>query len=215
MSDKGREMKAEYKSPHRSKRKSRRYIFVVTSLILIIALLFGNAAYRAAKEKYLLYNYPLKYEEYVEKYSKENGVDKFLIYAIIKTESNFNSNAVSNVGARGLMQIMDETFQWVRYRLSDSDETEYGTMFDPEQNIRYGSYLIGYLLNYFGSMDEAVCAYHAGAGSVDSWPQNSKYSKDGKALDTIPASDTKHYLNKIKDALKKYQKIYTEDNKNA
>ena len=68
MSDKGREMKAEYKSPHRSKRKSRRYIFVVTSLILIIALLFGNAAYRAAKEKYLLYNYPLKYEEYVMPY---------------------------------------------------------------------------------------------------------------------------------------------------
>ena len=45
--------------------------------------------------------------------------------------------------------------------------------------------------------------------------KDSKYSKDGKTLDTIPASDTKHYLNKIKDALKKYQKIYTEDNKNA
>ncbi len=208
-------MRAEYKTPHKRKGKNRKYLFAVTSLILIIALLFGNAVYRAAREKYLLYNYPLKYVEYVEKYSKENGVNKFLIYAIIKTESNFDSDAVSNVGARGLMQIMDETFQWVRYRLNDSDETEYGTMFDPEQNIRYGSYLIGYLLNYFGSMDEAVCAYHAGVGSVDSWLQNSKYSEDGKTLDTVPASDTKHYLNKIKDALKKYQKIYTEDNKNA
>ncbi len=208
-------MRAEYKPSHGKKRKNRRYFFAVTSLILITVLLFGNAAYKAAREKYLLYNYPMKYEEYVEKYSKENGVDKFLIYAIIKTESNFNSDAVSNVGARGLMQIMDETFQWVRYRLSDSDETQYGTMFDPEQNIRYGSYLIGYLLNYFGSMDEAICAYHAGVGSVDSWLGNSSYSKDGKTLDTVPASDTKHYLNKIKDALKKYQKIYMEDNKNA
>lgn len=151
----------------------------------------------------------------VEKYSEENSVDKFLIYAIIKTESNFNSEAVSNVGARGLMQIMDETFQWIRYRLGDSEETEYSQMFDPEQNIRYGSYLIGYLLEYFGSMDEAVCAYHAGVGSVDSWLENSRYSRDGKTLDTVPASDTKHYLNKIKDALQKYQNIYTEDNKNA
>lgn len=207
-------MKAAYRNNGRRKKKGA-YTFVVTALILAIVLFFGSAIYKAAKEKYLLYNYPLQYENLVEKYSAENGVDKFLIYAIIKTESNFDSDAVSNVGARGLMQIMDETFQWIHYRLGDSEETEYSQMFDPEQNIRYGSYLIGYLLNYFGSMDEAVCAYHAGVGSVDSWLENPQYSKDGKILDTVPASDTKHYLNKIKDALKKYQKLYTEDNKNA
>lgn len=202
-------MKA-YRSKYKRKKKGA-YAFVITALIVAIALVLGNMIYKAAKEKYFLYNYPLQYEDLVEKYSEENRVDKFLIYAIIKTESNFDSDAVSNVGARGLMQIMDETFQWVRYRLGDSEETEYERMFDPEQNIRYGTYLIGYLLEYFGSMDEAVCAYHAGVGSVDSWLQNSRYSKDGKTLDTVPASDTKHYLNKIKDALQKYQKIYTED----
>lgn len=188
--------------------KNRLFALIVVILIGLILLLFGNAAYKAAREKYLLYNYPIEYEELVEKYSEENGVDKFLIYAIIKTESNFDSNAVSNVGARGLMQIMDETFEWVRYRLGDEETLGYDLMFDPEQNIRYGSYLIGYLLNYFGSMNEAVCAYHAGVGSVDSWLENSKYSKDGMTLDTVPASDTKHYLNKIKDALKEYKNIY-------
>lgn len=206
-------MKA-YQSNRKRKKRSA-YIFAVTALILAIALVFGNIIYKAAREKYLLYNYPLQYEALVEKYSAENNVDKFLIYAIIKTESNFDSEAVSNAGARGLMQIMDETFQWVRYRLGDSEETEYELMFDPEQNIRYGTYLIGYLLEYFDSMNEAVCAYHAGVGSVDSWLRNSRYSKDGKTLDIVPASDTKHYLNKIKDALQKYQKIYTEDKKNA
>ena len=208
-------MSKKYKTSYNNKGKNRKFLFAVISLILIIVLFLGNTVYKLVREKYLLYNYPLKYTEYVEKYSKENGVDKFLIYAIIKTESNFDSNAVSNVGARGLMQIMDETFQWIRYRTGDSEEIEYETMFDPEQNIRYGSYLIGYLLNYFGSMDEAICAYHAGVGSVDSWLQNPKYSKDGKTLDTVPTSDTKHYLNKIKDALEKYQKIYMEDNKNG
>jgi len=209
-------MKSLYRNTNRRKEKKKSaYIFAVTALIVAIALTFGSIIYKAVREKYLLYNYPLHYEDIVEKYSEENKVDKFLIYAIIKTESNFDSDAVSSVGARGLMQIMDETFQWIRYRLGDGEETQYSQMFDPEQNIRYGSYLIGYLLEYFGSMDEAVCAYHAGVGSVDSWLTNSRYSKDGKTLDTVPASDTKHYLNKIKDALQKYQKIYTEDNKNA
>lgn len=197
------------------KHKNRSFAAAAAILVILIAAVLGNTVYRAAREKYLLYAYPIKYEELVEKYAEENGVDKFLIYAIIKTESNFNSGAVSNAGARGLMQIMDETFQWVRFRLGDSDKTEYDLMFDPEQNIRYGAYLIGYLLEYFGSMNEAVCAYHAGVGSVDSWLQSTEYSRDGKTLDTVPASDTKHYLNKIKDALKEYQNLYTEDNKNA
>lgn len=199
----------------RRSRKNRTYALVVAVLIILIAAVLGNTVYKAAREKYLLYNYPIKYGDIVERYAKENSVDKFLIYAIIKTESNFDSEAVSNVGARGLMQIMDETFQWIRFRLGDQEDSEYDLMFDPEQNIRYGSYLIGYLLEHFGSMNEAVCAYHAGVGSVDSWLQNSEYSKDGKTLDTVPASDTKHYLNKIKDALNEYQKLYTEDNKNA
>lgn len=199
----------------RRARKNRAYGLTVAVLIVLIAAVLGNTVYKAAREKYLLYNYPIKYGDIVERYAKENSVDKFLIYAIIKTESNFDSEAVSNVGARGLMQIMDETFQWIRYRLGDQEDSEYDLMFDPEQNIRYGSYLIGYLLEHFGSMNEAVCAYHAGVGSVDSWLQNSEYSKDGKTLDTVPASDTKHYLNKIKDALNEYQKLYTEDNKNA
>lgn len=199
----------------RRSRKNRAYGLIVAVLIILIAAVLGNTVYKAAREKYLLYNYPIKYGDIVERYAKENSVDKFLIYAIIKTESNFDSEAVSNVGARGLMQIMDETFQWIRFRLGDQEDWEYDLMFDPEQNIRYGSYLIGYLLEHFGSMNEAVCAYHAGVGSVDSWLQNSEYSKDGKTLNNVPASDTKHYLNKIKDALNKYQKLYTEDNKNA
>ncbi|MCM1054067.1 MAG: lytic transglycosylase domain-containing protein [Bacteroides sp.] len=199
----------------RRPRKKSIYTLAAALLLLLIAAVIGNTVYKAAREKYLLYNYPVKYEEIVEKYAEENRVDKFLIYAIIKTESNFDSEAVSEAGARGLMQIMDETFQWIRYRLGDSEDSEYDLMFDPEQNIRYGTYLIGYLLEYFGSMNEAVCAYHAGVGSVDSWLQCTEYSKDGSTLDTVPASDTKHYLKKIKDALKEYQKIYTEDNKNA
>lgn len=193
------------------KHKNRAFPIVVLIILALILAFMGNTLYKILNEKYLLKNYPIKYQEYVEKYSLENNVDKFLIYAIIKTESNFNPEAVSNVGARGLMQIMDETFQWIHFRLGDDEEVKYDDMFDPEQNIRYGCYLAGYLTSYFESEDCAVCAYHAGIGSVDSWLSNTDYSKDGKNLDVVPASDTSHYLNKIKKALNNYYTIYKED----
>lgn len=192
------------------KRKKLLITAAIIALIALIALFFGNAIYKSLKQKYLYSNYPIKYQTYVEKYSEEKNIDKFLIYAIIKTESDFNPDAVSNVGARGLMQIMEETFDWIRFRLKDSEELSYELMFDPEQNIRYGCYLIGYLINYFEDTDAAICAYHAGIGSVSSWLKKSELSEDGKTLDKIPNSDTEHYLRKVKKALSNYCNLYTE-----
>lgn len=193
------------------RRKNKAALIVIIILIALIAAFFGNAIYKTVHEKYLYNNYPLKYEALVEKYSSENNIDKFLIYAIIRVESNFKPDAVSNVGARGLMQIMEETFEWIRFRLGDSEELSYDSMFEAEQNIRYGCYLVGYLTRYYENRDNAVCAYHAGTGSVDKWLSKPEYSTDGKSLEKIPSSDTNHYLNKVNNALNYYHKLYTED----
>ena len=195
-----------------NKKKKALFLIAVLILLALIILIFGNTMYKIAQEKYLLMNYPIKYEELVEKYAAENEVDKFLIYAIIKTESDFKSDAESNMGARGLMQIMKITFEWIRYRLGDSEDLAFDTMYEPEQNVRYGSYLIAYLINYFDSIDLAVCAYHAGVGNVDSWLQNPEYSKDGKRLDVIPISDTEYYLEKVTKAFNIYHNLYMEEN---
>ena len=195
-----------------NKKKKSLFLIAVLILLALILIVFGNTVYKIVQKKYLLANYPIKYEELVEKYSAENEVDKFLIYAIIKTESDFKPDAESNLGARGLMQIMKTTFEWIRYRFDDSEELEFDTMYEPEQNIRYGSYLISYLINYFGSTELAVCAYHAGVGNVDSWLQNPEYSKDGEKLDVIPISDTEYYLEKVTKALNIYHNLYMEEN---
>lgn len=195
-----------------NKKKKALFLIAVLILLALIILIFGNTIYKITQEKYLLMNYPIKYEELVEKYAAENEVDKFLIYAIIKTESDFKSDAESNMGARGLMQIMKITFEWIRYRLGDSEDLAFDTMYEPEQNVRYGSYLIAYLINYFDSIDLAVCAYHAGVGNVDSWLQNPEYSKDGKRLDVIPISDTEYYLKKVTKAFNIYHNLYMEEN---
>ena len=195
-----------------NKKKKPLFLIAVLILLTLIILFFSNTIYRIAQEKYLLINYPTKYEALVEKYALENEIDKFLIYAIIKTESDFKSDAESNLGARGLMQIMKTTFEWIRYRLDDSEDLAFDTMYEPEQNIRYGSYLIAYLIDYFDSIELAVCAYHAGVGNVDSWLKNSEYSKDGENLDVIPISDTDYYLKKVTKALNIYHNLYTEEN---
>ena len=105
------------------------------------------------------------------------------------------------------MQIMEDTFDWIKFRLGD-EETEYYDMYDPETNIRYGCYLLGFLLDEFGQTDVAMAAYHAGRGNVNDWLSDERYSYDGIHLDVIPIADTAHYVNKINKAMDNYVRLY-------
>ena len=67
-------------------------------------------------------SHPLKYQEYVEQYSREFGIDKYLLYAFIKTESSFEPDAKSSAGAIGLTQITEETFSWLKLKLCPKEE---------------------------------------------------------------------------------------------
>ena len=77
-------------------------IWLIAVIIFIIFLILF-------KDNILKIFYPKKYEEIVSLYAKEYNVDENLIYAVIKAESNFDENAVSNKNALGLMQIMEDT----------------------------------------------------------------------------------------------------------
>ena len=99
-----------------TKYRRKRRVLPAAVITVIIAALLGTAGW-FGWGYYQRYTHPLRYESYVEKYSRENGLDKYLVYAVIKTESGFDPGAVSNVGARGLMQIMEDTFDWVKFRL--------------------------------------------------------------------------------------------------
>ncbi|MBQ8613555.1 MAG: lytic transglycosylase domain-containing protein [Ruminiclostridium sp.] len=194
------------------KRKNRTgfFIFVLLFVIIVIAaIITGIDAAKKLEYERRLAAHPKWYSEYVEKYAAEYEIDEDIIYAVIKTESDFDCEAVSNVGARGLMQIMEETFDWIKFRLDD-DITVYDEMFDPETNIRYGAYLVDYLFEKFGDKDTAIAAYHAGAGSVSTWLEDKENSADGKRLDSIPSETTSHYVNKINNALSNYKELYAQ-----
>ena len=79
--------------------------------------------------------YPMEYEEYIEKYANEYNLPQELVCAVIYTESHFDKDAVSDVGAKGLMQIMPDTFEWLCKREGENHNIEELTT--PEINIKY------------------------------------------------------------------------------
>ncbi len=178
-------------------------------LILISALLLF-AAFAVTGKSIMKIIYPLKYTEYVEKYSADFGIDKNLLYAVIKTESSFNPEAVSSADAVGLTQITPETFEWLKTKLGEEDESL--SLTDPETSIKYGAFFLGYLLDEFENTDTALAAYHAGRGRVNDWLEDEKISPDGKNLAEIPVKETAHYVRKVNKALNIYNNLYQERN---
>ncbi len=158
------------------------------------------------------FTYPTEYEEYVIKYSNEFDVDPVLVFSVIKVESNFTPDAESSVGARGLMQLMSDAYDWVKFRLED-DSPSFDDMYDPEKNIEYGTYYLSYLMEkYDGSVDLTAAAYHCGMGMVDGWLADGTIDAENFDVADIPEENdqTAHYVNKINAAYSAYEDILAE-----
>lgn len=180
----------------------------VSAAVLIILCFF---AYNFGLKIYYSLVYPNKYSEYVEKYSAKYDVDKYLVYAVIHTESNFNPSAQSHLDAKGLMQITEETFEWAKTRMKAKDGASYDNIFDPEVNIKYGTYILHLLQQEFKSENTVIAAYHAGWGNVKKWLNDPDKSLDGIEVHEVPISQTNDYIKKVTNAKKIYESIYKQE----
>lgn len=186
------------------KKTNRRLPLLVSAFMLILGFYIIKAGY----VYYYKAAYPLGYSELVEQYCREYNVPADLTYAVIYTESGFNPMAKSNVGARGLMQIMPDTLDWAKFRLGEKEGTSHVELHQPEVNLKYGIATLAILVEEFGDSPEALAAYHAGRGSVNKWLEDTKYSDDGKKLSNIPFADTKQYVIKINRTRQIYKNLY-------
>ena len=173
----------------RIKKKSKKILYIIIIILISITLLINI-------EKQVINNtYKKEYSEFVSKYSQEYNVEEALIYAIIKTESNFDSNAKSSKDAQGLMQLMYTTAEEVAGKI-DIVLTE-DNILDPEININIGTKYISSLLNKYDCIEVALAAYNAGSGNVDKWIENGVIQADGSDVENIPYKETNTYVRKV------------------
>lgn len=177
----------------------------VAALLICVAVIAGLKLTDKIRSDLDQKMYPLKYTDIIYRYSDEYDVPKSVILAMIKVESNFREDAVSHVGACGLMQLMPETFTWLASKLGE--EVTEDNIFDPEMNIKYGVYYISTLYESLGNWDNVYAAYNAGKGNVLKWLADERYSKDGVLTD-IPFEETANHVVKLRNAREKYIELY-------
>ena len=187
-------------------------MFTATSLMK--AYLKQQADARAAAYERVVDRHPLVYREAIEKSAAEFNLEPAFVAAIIMNESSFRPTAESSVGARGLMQLMPDTAEWIAHKLK-VDSYSFERMFDPESNIRFGCWYLNYLSGLFrGDPHCVTAAYHAGQGQVTSWLSDPGRSNDGITLnmDGIPDGPTKSYVGRVTQDYGIYQAIYFTEN---
>ncbi len=175
------------------------------SLLLILSVISIIIIFNAVKLGVQTV-YPRQYVEIVEENAKGFEIDEALLYALIKTESGFDKNAVSSVGAKGLTQITPETFQWLQTKTGEQHNED--ALFEPEISVYYGAYFLDMLLEEFGNTETALAAYHAGRGKVNEWLADPRISPDGETLENIPYDDTAGYVKRVMRNYEKYKDIY-------
>lgn len=162
--------------------------YTIAGVLLFLALLFLA--------------FSLSFRRPCRKTVQQYALDPALAFSVMKAESGFSEDAVSNAGAVGLMQLMPSTAQFVCERNQISFEAE--RLRDGDYNVMLGCIYLNYLSSRFTDTKTTLAAYNAGEGVVSSWLKNTDYSEDGVHLKYIPYEETRNYIKKVL----KYQKIY-------
>ena len=178
--------------------------------IIILALLFIIVFVFLFKNNLLKIIYPKTYKEIVSIYSQEYGIEENLIFAVIKSESNFEKDVVSNKNAVGLMQLLEGTAKEVaeKNKLDIDINNIKEELKDPYSNIEIGTCYLSSLIKKYENKELALAAYNAGTGNVDSWIKKGIIKKDGTDIENIPYKETNNYVRKILRDYKIYEDLY-------
>jgi soluble lytic murein transglycosylase-like protein/tetratricopeptide (TPR) repeat protein len=148
--------------------------------------------------------YPLKYDDWIRKYSEKNGVDPYTIMGLIHQESYYNPRAKSAVGATGLMQLMPSTGRELAANLHIAPHLD-----NPETNIRLGTAHFRMLVNLFnGSNELAIASYNAGQGRVLQWRRAAPGKPMDEFIESIPFRETRTYTKHVVMLASTYKRMY-------
>jgi soluble lytic murein transglycosylase len=170
----------------------------LAALLLLAVIGVGAAATVVTTEPtwYLRMRYPLKYPDIVRGHADNYRLEPELLAAVIYTESKFDPDAQSPSGAIGLMQLLPETAAGIAERTGGS-RFQTSDLYDPELNVRYGSWYLRHLLDkYDGDLRKALAAYNGGQGNVDRG---------------IQYAETKAYVDRVRELEATYARAYRDE----
>ncbi|MBQ8416424.1 MAG: lytic transglycosylase domain-containing protein [Clostridia bacterium] len=180
---------------------------VIFLLILAVSVGFGFAFDGIATlvEKH---QYPMdSYAELIAEAAENNGIPQVILWAVIRTESGFVSNAVSEDGSIGLMQLTPEEFSMIGADiLNKNDDAE--LLYAPKTNLQYGAAYLSHLYQRYGVWETVLAAYDAGTKTVDAWLQNPEYVTELGTLAYIPNASTASFVSEVNEAITMYTKLY-------
>jgi soluble lytic murein transglycosylase len=157
--------------------------------------------------------FPIVYNNLYEEQSKQQGISKAYLYGITRQESMMNPNAVSSVGARGLMQLMPQTAKYVSKK-NKYDYKNVNELYKPEVNVKLGaSYLNEMMSNFSGNRIYVTAGYNAGPHRSLKWQSKDGVKRDYVTyIETIPFTETRNYVQKVLFYTYLYQILLGETN---
>jgi soluble lytic murein transglycosylase len=161
-----------------------------------------------APDKFWRLAFPLPYRHSLEEYSRQQSLDPFLVAALIRQESEFNTNAVSRSNARGLTQVLPSTARQLSRKLGIP---RYSTamLFRPDMNLKIGTYYLKALSDQLqGKWEETLASYNAGKSRVNSWTSSAIYHEPAEFVESIPFSETRIYVQSVLRNAEVYRRIY-------
>ena len=151
--------------------------------------------------------FPRPYWTDLKRSAADNGLDPYLVAALIRQESAFSPNAVSHANAIGLMQLLPGTGK----RVAKGLKIKYFTpamLTDPPANLRMGTKYFRGMVDQFGAFEYALAAYNAGSERVTEWQSVAKYRDIPEFVESIPFTETREYVQAIMRNANVYRQIY-------
>jgi peptidoglycan lytic transglycosylase len=172
---------------------------LAASTLLIVAVAASFVYLRSGEPGWFQrVRYPLKYEQIVRGHARNYQLDPALLAAVIYQESKFHSDAKSDAGAIGLMQLQPETAKGIAIRTGGS-RFQTSDLYNPEINVRYGSWYLRHLLDKYDDEKTALAAYNAGQRNVEEWRAQGK---------EIQFAETRAYVDRVEHLKGVYHDAY-------
>ena len=151
--------------------------------------------------------YPICFEDIIREYALKYEIDPLLVMAMIREESRFNSWDESVAGARGLMQIILSTGEWIAQKINIIDFND-EMLFSPKVNINLGCWYIHYLKEKFSNdYILMISGYNAGPGITDKWLERYDQSDLDNFVENIPYAETREHIKKVMKSYQMYKKL--------